>query len=251
MKKFILLMAGVASFAAANAQRITIGPEVGFNMSNVWLHDTRGNVDDRSSGDAKPGLKIGGVLDIGASPFFSIQPGLFYSMKGYKLDEIRNGAGGVPLTRADASRRVNLNYVELPLNLVFKAGHPGGPKFMIGAGIYAAYAVGGKVKYGDYLGSSRNTSEDLHFGDNERTDDFRQGDFGGQVFIGFITRHGAFMRAQYQGGIANIDVYGDDDYTVRNATGSLTFGFLLGDHGRGANHHRGHGHHRVHDRYAD
>ena len=230
MKKIILLMAGIATFAAAQAQHISVAPEAGLNLSNVWLHDTRGNNDDASSGDPKLGLKIGGLVDIGLNRVVSLQPGLYFSQKGYRLGEYETN--GVVLTRADASRRVTLNYLEIPLNVMFKFGPPRRPKFFVGAGVYAAYAVGGKVKYGHYLGQSSTTTDDLNFGDDDRTDDYRNADFGGQVFMGFLMPNGGFLRAQYQAGVANIDVANNDDYRIRNSTASLTLGMMFGGHRR-------------------
>ena len=230
MKKFMILAAGTMMISSAAFAQISIAPEAGLNLSNVWLHDTRGNNDDQSSGDPKLGLKIGGLVDIGITRVFSFQPGLYFSQKGYRLGEYETN--GVVLTRADASRRVTLNYLELPLNVMFKFGPPRRPKFFVGAGVYAAYAVSGKVKYGHYVGQSSNTSGDLNFGDDDRSDDYRNADFGGQVFAGFLLPGGGFLRAQYQAGVANIDVANNDDYRIRNSTASLTLGMMFGGHRR-------------------
>lgn len=226
MKKLLLSVAAAAGCFAVNAQHISIGPEAGVNLSNVRLNDTRGNRDEHSSADAKAGLKIGGLIDIGVTRHFSIQPGLFYTKKGYRLDE--NPTNGVILTQEDASRRATFDYLEVPLNLVFTFGRPREIRFFMGGGPYIAYAIGGKVKYGPYFGSSTSTSEDLHFGDNDRNDDYRNFDAGGQLFAGFMLPHGGFLRAQYQAGIANIDVADNDDYRIRNTCASLTLGILFG-----------------------
>lgn len=236
----MILIAGIAALATtAQAQYIRFVPEAGFNVSNIRVRERDGRETRSYSGDPKLGLKIGGSVDIGISQCFSIQPGLFFSQKGYTLDE--NPTGGIVINRENAWRKATFNYLEMPLNLMFKFGSPRYPRFFIGGGGYLAYGVSGKVKYGPYAGQSGTTTRDLEFGTSETNDDYRNADVGGQLFAGVLMPFGGFIRAQYQGGIANIDPAQDDDYKVHNATASLTFGIMVGGH----DHHRGHhGRHR-------
>lgn len=240
MKKIMILaVAGIAGLAnSTHAQYIRIAPEAGFNVSNVRLKESRGRGTQTESADPKLGLKIGAIVDIGITRTFSIQPGLFFSQKGYRLDE--NDVNGVVLNKANASRRATFNYMEMPLNVMFKFGSPRRARFIIGGGGYLAYAVSGKVKYGSYAGSSGSTTEDLDFGNNERNDDYRNVDVGGQLFAGVLMPFGGYLRGQIQGGIANLDPANDDDYRITNTTASLTFGVMIGSQGGHRGAHRGH-----------
>lgn len=235
----ILAAAGMVGLSTnASAQYIRIAPEAGFNVSNIRLKDSRGRGTSTESADPKLGLKIGGIVDIGLTRSFSIQPGLFLSQKGYRLDA--NDINGIVRNRADASRRVTFNYLEMPLNFMFKFGHPRHARFIVGGGGYLAYGVSGKVKYGPYAGSSGTTTEDIDFGNNERTDDYRNVDVGGQVFAGVLMPFGGYLRGQLQGGLANIDPQNNSDYRITNTTASLTFGVMIGSQGHRGRPHRGH-----------
>ena len=228
MKKIMTLLAGmVAISGSANAQYVRVAPEIGLNISNIRLSDDRnGSLRDYSTADPKPGLKVGGIIDIACSRYFSIQPGLFFSQKGYRLDEITTN--GVVVRRSDASQRATFNYLEMPLNVMFKVGRPRSVRFIFGGGGYIAYGVSGRIKYGRYLGSDGRTTRDIDFGTNENNDDYRNFDAGGQVFAGILIPGGGYIRAQYQGGVANIDPAMDDDYRLTNQTTSITFGVLMG-----------------------
>lgn len=240
MKKILILaVAGIAGLTTGvHAQYIRIAPEAGFNISHIRLKESRGRNTHTQSADPKLGLKIGGIVDIGITRTFSIQPGLFFSQKGYRLDE--NDVNGVVRNKADASRRATFNYIEMPLNVMFKFGRPRHARFIIGGGGYLAYGVSGKVKYGSYAGSSGTTTEDLDFGNNTRNDDYRNVDVGGQLFAGVLMPFGGYLRGQIQGGIANIDPANNDDYRVTNTTASLTFGVMIGSQGGPRGGHRPH-----------
>lgn len=239
MRKMMILMAGIAGLAtSASAQYIRIAPEIGFNVSNIHSTVDNGRKTEYNSADPKLGLKIGGIVDIGVTRGFSIQPGLFLSQKGYRLKE--DPTNGVVLTQSDAWRKATFNYLEMPLNVMFKFGSPRYPRFFVGGGGYLAYGIGGKVKYGPYLGESGKTTRDLEFGTDERNDDYRNFDAGGQLFAGVLMPFGGYIRAQYQGGFANIDPADKDDFRIRNTTASLTFGIMVGgrDHGPRRHYHR-------------
>ena len=99
----------------------------GINFQNLNGKDIDG---DKLENDMIIGFHAGVNLQIPIVPQFFFQPGLLFTTKGAK---ITNGSS------------IKLSYVELPLNVVYKA-LVGKGKFMLGFGPYIGYAIGGKVK---------------------------------------------------------------------------------------------------------
>lgn len=79
MKKIILSILAVAAFGTANAQEIKFGVKAGANFSNFT-----GDADL----DGRTGFYVGGLVDIGISEKFHVQPELLYSMEGAKDAEL-------------------------------------------------------------------------------------------------------------------------------------------------------------------
>jgi hypothetical protein len=109
----------------------------------------------------------------------------------------------------------NINYLELPLNLVYKP-MLGSGKLIAGFGPYFGYAISGKYKYND-------NSEDIKFGNNAE-DDLKPLDIGANLLFGyeFMSKISIQMNAQL--GLVNLVPDGDSDNSVKN-TG---FGFSVG-----------------------
>jgi len=142
MKKHILTLGlAIIALGQANAQRMGIGPEAGINLSTMTAKYN--NVEN--SGEYLPGLKIGGVFEIGLSNIISLQPGLLFQMKGYRNDFTRMVVINNLTYQETEEAKVRANYLEIPLNLQFNfdAG-PG--NFFVGVGPYAAFAIGGEVE---------------------------------------------------------------------------------------------------------
>ncbi len=234
MKK-ILTITGFSILLASQsiAQRITIGPEAGLNISNQV---TKIN-GDRLESDPKLGLKIGGIVDIGLTRTFSIQPGLFFSQKGSKVEDVSYRSLGNLSYREMERYDTRLNYVELPLNLQFYFGRPRTGCFFVGGGPYVAFLLGGKEKYtwesrladgSRAIIDSRSENYDLEIGDDAREDDVKGADAGLNFNLGYMTRHGFFVRGNMGVGLSNLLPGGDSDFRQNNIGGSVTMGFLIG-----------------------
>lgn len=234
MKRTITLLSlGALLATGTNAQRIKIGPEAGLNISN---HITEID-NDHINSDAKLGLKIGGILDIGFNRMVSLQPGLFYSQKGSKLEYTDFVNAGNITYRETEKFDTRVNYLELPLNLQLRFGRPRTGYFFIGAGPYVAFAVGAHEEYRfdrrladgnrELIDSDRD-SYDLEIGDEAGEDDIKPTDAGMNFNLGFATRGGFFMRGNLGVGMSNLLPGGDSDYRQHNIGGSFTMGVLLG-----------------------
>lgn len=131
MKKCFLFMlfamvslAGFSQFKGWNAK-------VGMNLSS-WTEDEL---------DTKLGFRAGVGTEYMFSNIFSLQPSLFFSLKGCKASdegEFENVQGKVKLT-------VNQMYLELPVMLAARFNVANNTNLVITAGPYAGYGIGGKT----------------------------------------------------------------------------------------------------------
>ncbi|PSK93324.1 porin family protein [Taibaiella chishuiensis] len=213
MKK-TFLVTSMASLLAlgANAQQVTFAPEIGLNIFN----QTRkaGNLELNS--DSKIGFKAGGVVNIPVVAGFYIQPGIFYSTKGFKSTT----DAGILKTETT----VNIGYVEIPVNALYRfdLGNAGG--LFVSAGPYAALATNGKVKNTiTTLGIETKTSDNVKFGSD--ADETKRFDYGLNAGLGYETPWGVYLRAQYGFGFANLS--NNNNATVKNKGFQLSLGFTL------------------------
>ncbi len=234
MKKFVLFLSmGLLGVSQLQAQRISVGPEIGINFTNLRTDWDDYDVDN----EMIPGLKVGGIVDIGVTRMFSIQPGLFFSMKGAQNDFTRTFSAPGGVYRERIERRTRINYMEIPLNFQFRFGHFRRGGFFLGAGPYLAIATGGKVDYerttrlqngGGTIRDREEDTYDLEIGNDPDDDDIKGADAGINMNLGYMGPHGFFVRGNMGIGLANIIPDGDDDYSAKNFGVSATVGFLFG-----------------------
>ena len=133
----LVLSMGIFTFTSYGQEQQTaaessitpkFGIKGGLNLTNLY-------VDDVSDENMKANFHAGFYGKFPITKGISIQPELLYSSKGAKekYDNIFSGEG---------EYRFNLNYVELPLLLVFNVAK----NFNLHAGGYAAYLVNTNIK---------------------------------------------------------------------------------------------------------
>ena len=108
-------------FALAGFSQVKWDAKVGMNFSNVTKYD-----------DAKalPGFQLGVGMDYGFSESWSLQSGLLISSKGYKIEDVK----------------VRPIYLDIPILAAYKFNISDNTKFVINAGPYLAFGLGGKAK---------------------------------------------------------------------------------------------------------
>lgn len=212
MKKTILIASMSLIALGAKAQQVTFAPEVGLNLFNQT--QKLGNTE--LSPDYKVGFKAGGVVNIPVVAGFYIQPGVFYSTKGWKLNSELLGV------KTDISN--NLGYIEVPVNALYRfdLGNAGG--LFVSAGPYAAIAVNGKTKTTvNIAGIETENSENTKFGGD--AGELKRFDYGLNAGLGYETPWGVYVRAQYGLGLANLSNV--DNSTIRNKGFQFSLGFTL------------------------
>lgn len=135
MTRFALLFACVTTAFVSKAQTGQI--RAGINLANVSITDN-GRVDDANQ---LTSFQVGiiGDVKLGTS-LLHLQPGLLYTGKGSKVQKGTAGQTGY------FKQTFNPMYLELPVNLIFKAPFGKTSGFFVGAGPYVAMGIAGKTK---------------------------------------------------------------------------------------------------------
>lgn len=95
MKKLFLAMIAFVWVAVAQAQtEITIGPKLGWNITNI------SNISDSKN---KMSLSVGGFAEFKFNDYVALQPELLYSRQGYRMKD------------GDVKTKVRVNYLNIPI----------------------------------------------------------------------------------------------------------------------------------------
>jgi hypothetical protein len=219
MKSLFLSAALSALAIGATAQTtIAIAPEAGVNLSTL-----RTSINgSKTTSSTNAGVRGGFNVNIGLGEQLAIQPGLFYSQKGGKF-EYSTAAGTATY---NATQEYSINYVEIPVNLVYHFNNNQSGFFLM-AGAYAAAAVGGKAKFTSNAPGITGINRSIEIGGDEMKDDIRRWDAGAQGGAGYQTAMGLFVRAQYILGAMNINSHNNSADAMRNGAVGITIGYRL------------------------
>jgi hypothetical protein len=229
MKRLISLTLVIVICVAASAQESGAYLKLGINFANVSVTGN-GQADDANM---LTSFQIGFMGDLAIGKYFAVQPGIYFTGKGSKLES--GDPSGATYYRATT----NPYYIELPVNAVFKLPIiENRSAFFFGAGPYIAMGVAGKRKIeGKFLGTEFYSKENIVFSnDDPSTFDYEEGsglgiikrfDYGLnataglQLNKGLISLNYGYGLAKLQSGADN-----DDDYNKHRVL-SLTVGFKL------------------------
>ena len=152
---------------------------------------------------ALPGFQLGVGMDYGFSENWSLQSGLMISSKGWKVKE------------GDIKNTYRPIYLDIPILAAYKFNISDNTKFVINAGPYLAFGLGGKAKY--------EGGEDDKMFDKEGWDMSRF-DLGIQYGIGLeISEHYLINLTGQNGFICPWDV--EDGDKPKNMTFSIGVGY--------------------------
>ncbi|MCB9299554.1 MAG: PorT family protein [Lewinellaceae bacterium] len=210
---FFLILMFSAPLANAQTSFAVLG---GVNVQNLNGKDITG---DKLENDMIIGFHAGVNAQIPIVPQFYFQPGLLFSTKGAKNT---NGA---------ITNKFNISYVELPLNLVYKA-LLGNGYIMIGFGPYLGYGIGGKVTT---EGDAASIKTDITFQNVVEAGDplgefyLKAFDAGGNVFVGYEMANGVFFQLNTQLGMLKINPedkrISSNDSSLKNTGFGLSLGY--------------------------
>lgn len=212
MKKliFTLTCAFALLFTSNLSAQMSVGGRVGVNFANI-NNDQDGISFDT---DAITGLQIAGILDIGLSNNFSIQPELNFIQKGFKIELDFGGYS--------ASTKFNLNYLEAPIHAKYKFGTET-LKFFALAGPSIGFAMSGKTENCE---SGICQTEDFEFNDD---DGFQRIEIGLSMGagVGFNAGPGQlFLDLRYLLGLSNLNEDSDDG-KIHNRGFAIGLGYMI------------------------
>lgn len=162
------------------------------------------------------GFHAGMLFNIDASDEFSIQPGVFYSNKGYRYNQAL--AIGTRIAPKPVMGKVQINYVEAPVNMLYKFDIKETIIGYFGGGGYAGYGLSGS-----YIMQGRKT--DIAFAKAIEGFQYKNPDYGVNGIIGSqISKH-VLIEANYSLGLNNLSFY--QGYTIHNRSTGLSIGYLF------------------------
>ena len=174
MKKLLTIVALMVLGATSTFAQL--GLRAGVNFDNISKKE---DVDL----DKKTGFHLGAVYNIDLIGAFSIEPGFYFTQKGFKLND------------DDA----NMNYLEVPVNVKFKMLDLSALALDAHIGPFAALGLGGKWK-SDLL------KDDVKmFDDGEDGMGCKRFDFGLQMGVGAVLINKIYAGVNYDMSLTKID----------------------------------------------
>jgi hypothetical protein len=202
MKKGILLITAffftLITFAQGKASFGVKGGLSSARMEGEALNSLDNLMDftgGRISTTSRSGFFAGGNVSIPVSQNFSIEPGLYYTQKGYEMKGDLQWKA-VDFLSAAATAKLDAQYIDLPLLL--KANMGG---FQVFAGPQVSYLVNADLKTrAGILGINLlNKSWDV-------SDQYNRWDAGITGGIGYQFKNGLNLSAAYDHGLSRVDV---------------------------------------------
>ena len=188
----------------------------GVNFQNLNGQDFMG---DKLTNEMIIGYHAGVNAQIPIAPEFYFQPGLLFSTKGAKN------------VSSLGTTTYNLSYIEMPLNLTYKA-LLGNGSFMLGFGPYVGYGISGKVT--SEIGSLK-VERDVEFKNTIESAEpltagpyFKRFDGGGNIFTGYELLSGIFAQANVQLGMLKINPEDNRIATDKTSIKNTGFGLSIG-----------------------
>ncbi len=212
----LILVLSASIAVAQEKSKMSFGILGGVNFQNINGKAFNG---DKLENDMLLGFHGGVNVQIPIAPEFYFQPGLMFATKGAK-------------NKSTASTSTTkLNYIEVPLNMVYKASLGKG-FFMLGFGPYVSYAISGNVKT---EGGSLTLDQDIEFksvveiGDNILVPYYKAFDAGANIFAGYEMASGLFLQLDTQFGMLNINpeykAFPESKSSAKNTGFGLSLGY--------------------------
>ena len=237
----LLLVASLT--AQTSLESISFGARAGFNLTNV-----SGTIDNAKF---KPGFQLVVVAQMPIlDGLLTIQPGLLFAQQGYRINESTTTTTSesifiatiTTVTEIDQSFRMNINYLQIPINVQYKFEISNNARLVLQAGPYLGFALGGSQKGESngritvttrvsFMGQTEETQttsestidEDIRFG--SETHEMRRFDIGAGFGAG--VEFGNFqVGVGYNLGFTNLSNVGNT--TMRNNGLAFTVTYLFG-----------------------
>lgn len=206
---FLIVLCFSGSLLPAQIRPGVLG---GVNFQNLNGKNATG---DKLTNSIIIGYHAGINVLIPIAPDINFQPGLLFSTKGAINKD------------ATPDLKYHLNYIEVPLNLVYR-GQLGNNFILVGFGPYLGYALGGNVM----VGSDKRKivfQNTVQTGDPLTTPFMRRFDAGANIFAGYELSSGLYFTLNTQLGLLKINPedkrFSGDKTSLKNTGYGLSVGF--------------------------
>ena len=223
MHKNIILTICLAAITfiaeAQTSDHPSFGFRAGINFQNINGKDENG---DKLSNKIVPRFHIGVNAELPIATDFYVQPGLLFSTKGAKSTE---PIGGQP-----ADQKLNLSYLEVPVNLLYKPVLGKG-KLILGFGPYIAFGLAGSVKT---EGSGQTATTDVKFKNTVKPSDpagkayFKPVDAGANLLFGYELSNKWSAQLNAQLGLTKINPSNEGASNDKSSWKNTGFGVSIG-----------------------
>lgn len=224
---FILFLISTFSFA-----QVSIGIKGGYVFSDLRFTGAGGVQSVGSNTTHSGGLTSWHAdaivnIPLGQTNFY-LQPTVGYVKKGASFSNgSGSGQGGVYIAQG---QRLSLDYIEMPVNVVYKVSLPFG-KLVFGGGPYIAYGIEGRYKYVLSQNGTpvANNTKRVHFtndyGSSSATINMRPWDAGLNALVSLEFKSNIIVGANYSLGGWNVNRV--DNGEIKNQYVGVSVGFLF------------------------
>jgi len=199
MKRILVASLFILGSLASHAQ-FRVGVKGGLNFSDQWRQDNGHSVKTKMHTE----LHAGVIADVKIWKFIYLQPAVMYSRKG-----------ATHKSESFADTKVKMNYIEVPLNVVYKKEVMFG-KIFAGGGPVIGYGFGGEMVQNGQ--SKKLYSDDIR--------NFKHEDISANIVAGVEFNNGLFSSISYQHGFT--DIYKTDEEKIRNNSFAISVGYFFG-----------------------
>ena len=216
MKKTTIIFVAAMLLTTIIHAQVNLGLHADFLLSNAQVKADNGNggTEDAPGLKSLPGFKFGVVAQVPMGETFAFMPELNFVHKGIKQSvSVSQTAGGITIS-SQTDNQTSFNYLEIPLNVAYKATSSAG-SFFGGLGPVFSLGLSGKSKshhVSNFAGLMQDTTVDMSIKfDGKKEADVTDNDshakaleMGANVFAGFQLTNGLFFKAQYFMAFSNI-----------------------------------------------
>ena len=210
MKKILLTicLAAVSLTTFAQTEKpVTFGVFGSFNLAIIAASSSGSNQTETTG--SLPSVSAGFFADIKIAPKWSIQPGLMYAGKGGKTRD----------KESNSTYTTNLNYLEIPVNVVYHSPVKSG-EIWLGAGPYFAYGLSAKETLKE---GTNSISVDIDFGSAQ--DEYKPTDAGITFMAAYKLNSGLFFALHPDIGLQNIVNINSLQYNTRVTRFTIGYSF--------------------------
>lgn len=219
MKKLFTLIAAFSILSISAFSQTTFGVKAGVNNSS-WKGDATQSLNDLLSvtngylkTNSRTGFYAGGFAEIPLSGAFSIEPGVYYSQKGYQVKgDLKTDK--LDMLGASATATLQSHYIDMPVLLKAEVAK--------GLRIYAGPQVSYLVKDNLNLRAGA-LGFDLLNTNMDVTDQFKKVDMSLVGGVGYTFDNGLSIEAGYDHGLSRVDK--NSNFKSFNRTFKVGLGF--------------------------